>query len=280
MNKQIAVYDNTISARTYLSYIAEQAGGFATIGRDGKLYIKQIGQDKIDFNIELFKDYKWGDSFKINRVSYENGIHDYKFGPENGNTIYINQSNMYIVDSEQIENIYNQIKDLEIYSFEGETIIDPAYDIGDILIIDGKQILYQGELEYATKFKASIKSKIQPKTENESMQTKQDTKSKIKRIQSNINQITGEITQLVQETSEHEEKISQVEQTVDSIRQNVGDIIDYKREINGVTQIHLTDSGKQDILKLEVKGNKTYEDNLYPQVDLFPCEIYPNEVTV
>ena len=42
MNKEISVYDNTISARTYLSYIAEQAGGFAFIGRDGKLYIKSF----------------------------------------------------------------------------------------------------------------------------------------------------------------------------------------------------------------------------------------------
>lgn len=42
MNKEIAVYDNTVSARTYLSYISEQAGGFAFIGRDGKLYIKSF----------------------------------------------------------------------------------------------------------------------------------------------------------------------------------------------------------------------------------------------
>lgn len=51
---------------------------------------------------------------------------------------------MYIVDSDQVERIYKQIKDFEVYSFEGETIIDPAYDIGDILIIDGKKVLFQG----------------------------------------------------------------------------------------------------------------------------------------
>ena len=38
-NKQIATYDNTISPRTLIGYIAEQAGGFAYVGRDGKLYI-------------------------------------------------------------------------------------------------------------------------------------------------------------------------------------------------------------------------------------------------
>lgn len=116
---------------------------------------------------------------------------------------------MYIVDSEQVENIYNNIKNFEIYSFEGETIIDPSYDIGDILIIEGKKVIYQGESEYTGKFKANIKSKIQAKTEQESMQTKQNNINKIKRVQSEINQIDGKIKQLVQENAEHEDKITQ-----------------------------------------------------------------------
>lgn len=220
-DKQIAVYDNTVSARTYLSYIAEQAEGFAVIGRDGKLYIRTFGQDTIEFDINLFKDFKWGDKYKVSRVSYEDGTQNYKFGNETANTVYINQNNMYIVNSEQIENIYNQIKDFEIYSFEGETIIDPAYDIGDILIIDGKKVLLQGELEYAGKFKANIKSKIQAKTEQESMQTKQSISNKIKRVQSEINQIDGKILQLAQETTENTEKLTKHEQTIDSISNRV-----------------------------------------------------------
>ena len=142
--KQIAVYDNTVTARTYLGYIAEQAGGFAAIGRDGKLYIKNFGKDTIDFDINLFGDFTWGDKFKVSKISYEDGIQNYKFGDEAQATVFIDQNNMYIVDSEQVENIYNQIKDFEVYTFEGETIIDPAYDIGDILVIDGKKVLFQG----------------------------------------------------------------------------------------------------------------------------------------
>lgn len=128
---------------------------------------------------------------------------------------------MYIVDSEQIENIYNQIKDFEIYSFEGETIIDPAYDIGDILVIEGKKVLFQGELEYAGKFKANIKSKIQAKTEQESMQTKESNSNKIRRIQSELDQTNGKILQLAQETTENTEKLTQHEQTIDSISDKV-----------------------------------------------------------
>lgn len=276
--KQIAVYDNTVTARTYLGYIAEQAGGFAVIGRDGKLYIKNFGKDTIDFDINLFGDFTWGDKFKVSKVSYEDGIQNYKFGDEAQATVFIDQNNMYIVDSEQVENIYNQIKDFEVYTFEGETIIDPAYDIGDILVIDGKKVLLQGELEYAGKFKANIKSKIQAKTEQESMQTKQSNSSKIKRVQSEINQIDGKIIQLVQETSEHEEKLTKVEQDVDSIKQNVKDVIDYKREVENVSELHITDAGKYEILKLEIKGNKEFVSELYPRTNLFPrAGLQPNQ---
>lgn len=276
--KQIAVYDNTVTARTYLGYIAEQAGGFAAIGRDGKLYIKNFGKDTIDFDINLFGDFTWGDKFKVSKISYEDGIQNYKFGDEAQATVFIDQNNMYIVDSEQVENIYNQIKDFEVYTFEGETIIDPAYDIGDILVIDGKKVLFQGELEYAGKFKANIKSKIQAKTEQESMQTKQSNSNKIKRVQSEINQIDGKITQLVQETSEHEEKLTKVEQDVDGIKQNVKNVANYKRDAESVSELHITDAGKYEILKLEIKGNKEFVSELYPRTNLFPrAGLQPNQ---
>ena len=276
-DKQIAVYDNTVTARTYIGYIAEQAGGFAVIGRDGKLYIKTFGEDTANIDINLFGDFKWGDEFKVSRVSYEDGTQSYKFGDETANTVYINQNNMYIVDSEQIENVYNQIKDFEVYSFEGETIIDPAYDIGDILIIDGKKVVYQGEIEYAGKFKANIKGKIQAKTEQESMQTKLSNSEKIRKVQSEINQIDGKITQLTQETTEHEEKITQVEQDMDSIKQKVADTVEYKRDVEGITEVHLEEAGSVDILKLEITGNKKYNNYLFPSPNLYPSsKIYPN----
>lgn len=277
-NKQIAVYDNTVTARTYLGYIAEQAGGFAVIGRDGKLYIKTFGESTTDFDINLFGDFTWGDKFKVSKVSYEDGIQNYKFGDETQATVFIDQNNMYIVDSEQVENIYNQIKDFEVYTFEGETIIDPAYDIGDILVIDGKKVLYQGEIKYAGKFKANIKNKIQAKTEQESMQTKQSNSNKIKRVQSEINQIDGKITQLVQETSEHEEKLTKVEQDVDGIKQNVKNVANYKRDAESVSELHITDAGKFEILKLEIKGNKEFVSELYPRTNLFPrAGLQPNQ---
>ena len=204
MNKKISVYDNSISARIYISYIAEQAGGFACIGRDGKLYIKTIGSETQELPLKYFAKFAWGDNFKISRVLYEDGVQLFESGDKTNNTLYINQENMYIVDQEQIDNIYNQINELEVYSFEGDSIIDPALDIGDMLIIDGKKVIYQGSNQYVGKFKASISSKIQCKSKEEST-TKTTSQTVInRRVQSLIDQENQKITQLVETTKQIE----------------------------------------------------------------------------
>ena len=256
-NKGIAVYDNTVSAREYLSYIAESAGGFAFIGRDGKLYIRSIYQDEQKIALELFGSYKWGEEYKISKVSYEDGIRSFKFGNETDNTLWINQENMFIVDEEQVKNIYNQVKDLTTNSFEGKVIIDPALDVGDKLIIDGNPVIYQGEANFETRFIADIKNKISIKQKQETTVKKESQKVVNRRVQSRINQAEGKITQLVEETTEQSKKITEVEQTVDGISQKVESIQDFTKEKTQIENLCLTDiaEGEGYILKLIVYGN-------------------------
>lgn len=217
------MYDNTVSARTYLSYTAEQAGGIAVIGRDGKLYIKTIGESSVTLPLKLFKTFKWGEKFKITRVRYDDGIQLFEKGDTTGNTVYISQDNMYIVDQAQIDNIYNTLKDLEFYSFEGESIIDPALDTGDIVVIDGKNVIYQGSMQFSGRWIASIESKIQCKSKEETTTRTPSQKIINRRVQSSINQIDGKITQLAQETTENTEKVNEIQTTVDGTVQKVSE---------------------------------------------------------
>ena len=223
-NIQVATYDNTVSAREYLSYISECAGGFAFIGRDGKLYIRTIYQDEQEIALELFGEYKWGDKYKISKVSYENGVESFKFGDDTGNNLWINQENMYIVEENEVKNIYNQLKGLETYSFEGKVIIDPALDVGDKIIIDGKSVIYQGEADFQTRFISEISSKISIKQKQET--TVKTTSQKVlnRRVQSSIDEINGKITQVVQETTANTEKLSKHEQTLDSITDTLSSV--------------------------------------------------------
>lgn len=277
MHKRIYVYDNSLSARNYLSYITEQAGGFACIGRDGKLYIKIIGKDVEVVPLKYFQNFKWGEKTKITNIKYENGIESFEKGNNMGNTIFINQENMYIVDQEQINNIYNQLNGMEIYSFEGTCIINPAVDIGDLLLIDGKYVIYQGSVQYAGKFKVNISSKIQSKEKQKTTIKTVSQKIINRRVQSRIDREALKITQLVEQTSEHEEKLTKQEQDINSIKQNIESITDYSRESDGITEIHLVGAGNTYIKKLKIDGNKKYENNLFPRKTLYPgTGIYPN----
>lgn len=235
------MYDNTVSARTYLSYIAEQAGGIAVIGRDGKLYIKTIGESSITLPLKLFKTFKWGEKFKITRVRYDDGIQLFEKGDTTGNTVYISQDNMYIVDQDQINNIYNTLKGLEFYSFEGESIIDPALDTGDIVVIDGKNVIYQGSMQFSGRWIANIESKIQCKAKEETTTRTPSQRTINRRVESNINQIDGKITQLTEETTENTQKITKVEQDVNGITSKVSSV---EQSVENITKIEGTAEGK------------------------------------
>lgn len=266
------MYDNTVSARTYLSYIAEQAGGIAVIGRDGKLYIKTIGESSATLPLKLFKTFKWGEKFKITRVRYDDGTQLFEKGDTTGNTVYISQDNMYIVDQEQINNIYNALKDLEFYSFEGESIIDPALDTGDIVVIDGKNVIYQGSMQFSGRWIASIESKIQCKAKEETTRRTPSQKTINRRVESNINQIDGKITKLTEETTENSQKITQQEQDIDSLKNKVSNIQDLTRIIVNNRTVTLENCAKGDLLSLRIKGNNTVFKYLYPSDDLYPSD--------
>ncbi len=274
MNEKMYVYDNNISARTYISYIAEQAGGFALIGRDGKLYIRTIGESTAQLPLKYFQDYKWGEKFKISRIRYEDGIQVFEKGDETNNTVYINQENMYISKQEQIDNIYNSLNNLEVYSFEGNSIIDPALDIGDILIIDGKKVIYQSSSQYGGKFKASISSKIQGKSKEVTTVRVPSQKTINRRVESRINEVEGNITQLVEETSEYSQQLTEHEQTLNSIFQKVESIKEFSRETSSMQRLHLTDTadGENLVLNLTVYGDTEKFKVLTPAEDLVPSE--------
>ena len=230
---------------------------------------QEIGKDEVEIPIELFSEYKYGEEFKISKVSYEDGIRSFKFGDKTRNTLWINQENMFIVDEEQVENIYNQVKDLTMNSFEGTTIIDPAIDIGDKVIIRDKVVIYQGEMTLQGKFIANISSKIQSKSQEETTARIPSQTAINRRLQSEINQEELRITQLAQEQTEQSQKLTQHEQTIDSISSKVEDIEDLTQTVDGIKYLSLSKCIEGDLLELHIYGNNTVFDYLYCSDDLY-----------
>ncbi len=263
-DKKVSVYDNTVTAREYISYIAESAGCFACIDRKGKLCFREFGQDETEIPLEMFGEYKWGEEFKISKVSYEDGVRSFKFGDDTRNNLWINQENMYIVNEDQVQKIYNKINGLTANSFEGKTVIDPAIDIGDKIVIDGKNVIYQGEMSLEGKFIAQISSKIQIKQKEETTVKKESQKVVNRRVQSRIDQAEGKIEQLAEETSENSEKITKHELDINGITNTVST---NTTDINNNYQEIINKLGdkaqKDDVISLENKVETIQNDTKY-----------------
>ncbi|HHX69510.1 MAG TPA: hypothetical protein GX708_15870, partial [Gallicola sp.] len=133
----VSWYDNTVQAREYVSYIAELQAGYAQINEDGKLTIKphkKASSKTID--IDECSDFILGEYKKITRVVYDNGIQFFQFQDEenDGATLYLNPNNVYIINEEVVENIFNAINGFEFYLVNvPQAPMDSNIRAGDII---------------------------------------------------------------------------------------------------------------------------------------------------
>ena len=128
--------------------------------------------------------------------------------------------------------------------------------------------------------KIDVSSKLQCKAKEETMSRKPSQKTINRRIQSQIDQAKGNIVQLVEQTSEYEETLVKHEQDINGLKQSISNIIDYKRKQCNKNQLYLTDCQGTDLMRFNICGSKEYNNYLFPHDDLYPEEIYPNEMEV
>ena len=185
---------------------------------------------------------------------------------------------MFITSSSEIEDVYEKINGLVAYSFNsGTTRINPALDVGDKVIIDGKEVIYQYEMELKGRFLGTINSKLTDKAKEDTTIKRVSNDTKIRRVQSELNQIDGKITQLVQETDENSEKISKNEQDITNINQTVSSFTNFTKTIEGKTKILLEDALETNILKLVLYAENT-KSGIYPSKKLFPSpNLFPQK---
>lgn len=75
LQKTIASYDNTVSGKRYISWIAEMLGGNAKMGRDGRLYIIPLKRDPV-VEIDALDGKSWEttEKYHISKVRFDNGV--------------------------------------------------------------------------------------------------------------------------------------------------------------------------------------------------------------
>lgn len=202
----------------------------------------------------------------------KNGLHEYRIS--DNQLLSTNDRDLYI------DEMFNYLNTFEFYPFDVKTkgiLFLEACDRFSF-VLGGKTystIILNDETTFDDGLTEDIYTDEPSETETD-YKYADSTDKRINQAYILVNKQEQKITQLTSQTTEHEEKITKVEQDVDSIKQSVNNTINYKRTAEGITEVHLTEAGAVEILDLEVRGNKTYKNYLYPSNNLYPGNIYPN----
>lgn len=266
LNSDVVVntYDSTITAKTYLSFISERAGGFAKIGRDGKLYIKSFadvdtiqvsGNDTASVNINSCDPLK-----VITKLVYEDATHKWEVGNNTGLTIYLSSENPFTITEEEVNRIFNSIDGLSFQSIDLKMWGDPAYDTGDIIEVLGMKSFIQKKWSYQYGFTGNYKTTLKEANTMSNVE-KISNKTNIRKIKSTLNDITGEIDIITEDVSDNKSNIAElqldlnsvslrVEETSENLETNYFD----KDEVEALSS---TNNENIDLLRRAVEQNMT-----------------------
>lgn len=154
----VSVYDNSITARQYIAWLAEQSGAIATISREDELIFVYLNElETINVPLYYVEKYENGEPYKIERIVYEDAIRKFEspdpnvatFDEEtqtknNIGTLYLDTANPYISTQEQIDSIFENVAGFEINSFNtGRILGNPAIDSYDLIEIVENNITYK-----------------------------------------------------------------------------------------------------------------------------------------
>ena len=223
----VGSYDDSITARVYISYLAEQAGALATINRQGELifvYLNALVDQQIP--IDIIESYSNGERFKISRVIYEDGIRKFATPLEDenidGDNLYLNTANPFIFNQEQVDSIYEIVKDFEINSFKtGKVIGNPSIDKYDIIQISDDQLNFRTFATYNMTYNGKILMTFETLIDQEKKQenvTRNSEEAFKRYARTNIDNINNKIEMVVAEQDGQKETISIVEQNVNNIQ--------------------------------------------------------------
>ena len=219
-------WDNRISARDYISMIAEKEATFVRFENDELMFIPVNSPSKKTINEDEIDELKIGEGRKITRVVYDNGVGTFwEFGDESGNTLYLDPNNVFILDEDDVEDIYNKIKDFEFYSITvGNCPIDSSVLAGDVIKFKDRNdneypTIAQYNLSYFGKWLGGYSLDIKSTTQEETSVL--GVFDSVKSIRTEIDRTNNELKIIAEEVGENSSKISTMEQTVDGFTQTV-----------------------------------------------------------
>ena len=134
-NKKLYFYDDSLSGKDNISFLAELFGGNAKMGRDGQRYIipfKDSNKEPVEIDALSGKSIEIGDIYEISRVCYDNGKLKYQSG---GDVITLDELPESVSEEEIREDVYYYLTtDMKYYKYLDNTWVE-ATDMKNTLYI-------------------------------------------------------------------------------------------------------------------------------------------------
>lgn len=180
-----------------------------------------------------------------------------------------------------IDNMFEQIKGLEYYSYEASDLgvmwLEPCdcIELGDRNDNFYKTFYLKANITINTGITSNSEADI-PNQANTRYKVTSKEEKKILKVERLAKKNEGLIQDLIKETTDNTEKIVKHEMSIDEISNKVSNIADLTREENGIKTIMLENCTEGNLLELNIKGNNTVFDYLYPADDLYTADdLYP-----
>ena len=243
LNKEVAWYDNTITIRNYLGWIAELCGA-NVFAKD----IKSIEFVKVTKDVfassNTLTNFEKNELYKVTRVYAENGLNPLQKGDETGNTMFLDANNLYLDNQQIIDELYEQFSGL---------VFNSAKSI-DMIAIDnlmpGKLINYNDEFNFmvidlTNTFKggefllSDIDGTVTTKNEERVIKRISNT-TRIRKLQITQDQETLKLDIIAKEQEGLNEKIGQLTVSNEEISSSIQEIS------NNIKQIRFTQEMEDD----------------------------------
>ena len=277
--------------RDILDEIAQATGSNIVINSDDKIEVKYFTNTEDTINEEYLKDVninfgeKYGpvNTIVLSRSGGTDNIYYPDPLPEFPIELKISD-NQLMNDNNRVDylpELYEKLNGLEFYINDFSSTGICYYEPCDVynVSVRGKTykcVMLNDEINVTSGIEELIHTDMPEQSQTD--YTKADkTDRAINKTYVIVDKQNQEIEALAENVSTYDSRIASVEISVDEIRQQVENAVDYKRTVEGYTQIHLTEAMEEDALSVEVRGSITYLSDLYPREDLYPsADLYVN----
>ena len=280
-----------VTYRDVLEKIAETTLTTAFI-KENKLYFCKISNTVVQqldksFVTNLVVKEKFGplNAFVLGRGDVEDNVEsiDEESITQNGRCELRFDENEFIQEQREkvIDNMFEQIKGLEYYSYEASDLgvmwLEPCdcIELGDRNDNFYKTFYLKANITINTGITSNSEADIPEQTNTQYKVTPKEEKKTLK-VERLAKKNEGIIQDLVQETSDNTEKIAKHEISIDEISNKVSNVADLTNTVSGIKYITLENCVEGKILELHIYGNNAVFDYLYPSDDLYPSDyLYP-----